>query len=150
MYTCKSYQESLKTSPNIFQGVDYQVILENTYDVSWFFFDRTSIKTSTCSKALKQLCIAASYLPTHIPYGYGNSAAPLHTRMTPLQDEYWIYNNASTSSPSDENTSSSPVLPLMQTWTCRMCDQPLFGALHVNIKLKKTLSPQLNMQISVS
>ena len=32
----------------------------------------------------------------------------------------------------NDNASSSPFLSLMQTWTYRSCDQPLFGALQVN------------------
>ena len=77
-----------------------------------------------------QLGTAASHLPTHNPYGYGNSAMLLHPRVMALKEEYRSDDNASSSSSSDDKASSTPLLPLMQTWTYRTCDQPLPGVMH--------------------
>ena len=82
----------------------------------------------TCSKVQQQLGIGASHLPTHTLYGYVNSATLLHPRVTALREEHWL----------DGNASSSPFLPLMQTWTYRTCDQPLFGALYVKTSTTTT------------
>ena len=68
----------------------------------------------------------------HILYGYGNSAMLLYPRVMALLEEHQLEDNASLSSHSDDNASSSSFLSLMQTWTNRMCDQPLVGALHVS------------------
>ena len=64
---------------------------------------------------------------------YRNSVVPLHSLVTAPWEEYQLDDNASSFSPSDDNASSSPFLPLMQTWTYRTCDQPLFRALHINV-----------------
>ena len=95
---------------------------KNLHEHLGFFCSRTSSRMLTHSNTQEQLGTAAvSYPPTHNPYGYGNSATLLHMRVTALREEYQSDDNASSSSSSDFNASSSPFLPLMQTWTYQMC-----------------------------
>ena len=86
-----------------------------------FLLQRNNIEDVDLFNMQKLLGTAASPLPTHNPYGYGNSATLLHMRVTALREEYQSDDNASSSSSSDFNASSSPFLPLMQTWTYQMC-----------------------------
>ena len=81
---------------------------------------------------LQQLGTAVSHLPTHNPYSYRNSAMLLHLQVTALKEEYRSDDSASSSSSSDDNT-SSPFLPLRQTWIYRTSDQPLPRLMHVTV-----------------
>ena len=50
-----------------------------------------------------------------------------------LRGEYRLDDDASSSSPNNDTATSSPFLPLMQTWSYGACTQPLSGVVHVNI-----------------
>ena len=83
-----------------------------------------------CSKCQQQLREAALQLPALDPNGYGHSASLLHPRVTALREEYQPEDYASSSGQLNYNASSSPFLPLRQTWKYQPCDQPSSGESH--------------------
>ena len=91
---------------------------------------RTTVRTLTSSINQQQVREAAACLPALDPYGYGHSVRILYPRVTAFREEYRPDENASSSNQTDDNASSSSLLPEVQTGSCRKCVQPLTGALH--------------------
>ena len=58
-----------------------------------------------------------------------------------------LYDDASSSSSNDDTATSSPFLPLMQTWSYGACTQPLSWVVHVVPKYNQSYSDRLHVQL---
>ena len=108
---------------------------------------RQGARMSICSRSQQQLRVAALHLHALDPYGYRHPVQLLHPQVMALQEEYRPVDNTSSPSQPDNNASSSSLLPVVPTWTCRKCAQPSTGASHQNYGLQNYNHPAITPQL---